>query len=114
MSRDVQENADKYAAKRVIRRLDMIVYYNPYLGTPPISIPRHLIEGLGMNDAMDASQVIAATCRQAIARLRPLRFGQVEILNLAAPLTTDLHVLIWTQNGEDHFYVNDQPFFPYH
>jgi hypothetical protein len=114
MSRSLQENTDKYAAKQVIRSLDFVVYMNP-LGIPPISIPRHLIEGFVSQgvDFMDASQLIAEAARPAMARLRAMRFGQVEILNLPEPFSEDLHVLIWTRGGQDNYFVSDQPFFPY-
>ena len=114
MGQNPQERDDLYAAKKVIRDAEWFLYMNPVIGVT-INIPRPLI-GLvmdGERDWMDACQMIAFSAKPHIQRLRPLRLGQAEILQLPPPFPSELHVLIKTEAGRDHFYINDRPFFPY-
>lgn len=110
-----QEKAGLYSAKRVIRDTEWFLYVNPVIKVS-INIPRPLIERVmnGEHDWLDACQLVASAAKPHMARLRPLRLGQSELLGLQPPLPSELHLLIKTELGEDRFYISERPFFAYH
>ncbi len=114
MGQNRQEKDDLYSSKRLIRETEWFTYINPVMGVS-INIPSSLIERImsGERDWMDACQMIAFSAKPHIQRLRSLRLGQAEILQLPPPFPSALHVLIKTEAGRDNFYINSQPFFPY-
>lgn len=114
MSQNHVEREDRYTAKKVIRDLDLFTYINPRINLE-LNIPRSLIERVmeGNRDWMDACQKIAFGLRPHMQRMREMRFGQLEVLQVLPPLPPELHILIRTEAGRDTFFVNDTPFYPY-